>query len=206
MVEDIVAANLAAKKSCRRWNKNPLSRKANRASYRKMAKSYWSSEAHQKLIAEYKSGDHFINTYPWPYSDNSFADWPESSAKNTYSLISDQSGFVIRHSTSYCAWKIFECNGVWPRRITRERMDAKDWLKFLSEAGYARVIKATEPLQKGHHYVGVDPRYGKFGLVVWLEDFDEGFNGWVVEYSTYLNGCYTYCSSDRNDFTWVQIS
>lgn len=106
MRKNIKIANFFAKKSCTKWNKNRFSRRISRKIYRKMADCYWYSHEGQAKVAMYKTGHHQINTYPWPYSDEEFAKWPEDDDSDNYTLISDQSGCVVKYATSYCAWKI----------------------------------------------------------------------------------------------------
>lgn len=198
MKKDINKANKVAKKSCAKWNKNRLSRHINRMIYRKMAEDYWCSEEH-KIRSKMERCD----TYPWPYSDPRFADWPECDDEEKYTLVSDQSGFVVKHCTSYCAWKIFEQTGEWPMRTSKERFGAKKWVKFLSEAGYTHVLKDGEPLKEGSHYVGVMSRFDEAGLVVWLERIR---NDGKIEYSTYVSKSYAYITTpNRQDITWVEI-
>ena len=88
-----------------------VSRRHYRKLYRKAAEDWWMGTTGRQTIAQYKSGYHGVNTYPYPYCDNRFADWPESDNPKTYNLISDQSGCVIKYATSYVAWKIFEETG-----------------------------------------------------------------------------------------------
>ena len=70
--------NSWAQKSCTKWNKNRLSRIFFRRRYRKVAKKYWKSPDHRRLIARYQEGARYINTYPWPYKDPGFANWEEN--------------------------------------------------------------------------------------------------------------------------------
>lgn len=171
------------------------------------------------------------DSYPPLYADQRFAPWPEQDDSKNYCLISSSDGGVIRHSTSYCAWKIFELTGAFPVRKTRRRFDAKDWVEFLAEAGYTE--HAEQPIP-GHHYVGIIPDEGEFGQVVWY-----GFSGFTeydkkdralcsdiiclaqklilpseqagteADYfcTTYENFEFKFCKIDhtRRDVTWVEI-
>ncbi|MBQ6486718.1 hypothetical protein IJI76_03310 [Candidatus Saccharibacteria bacterium] len=217
-VVTIDTINYWAKMSCPAWNssKHPnslfsrlignkihqVSRRHYRKLYRKAAEDWWMGTTGRQTIAQYKSGYHGVNTYPYPYCDNRFADWPESDNPKTYNLISDQSGCVIKYATSYVAWKIFEETGRWPQKRTAERLDAKRWKQFLSEAGY---MATTRQLLSGHHYVGVNPKKGEFGLVVWFEGIDEDLPN-HVKISTYYNHEHLFSSVVAHEYEWVIIN
>lgn len=156
--------------------------------------------------------DLMLDTYPPLYADLRFAPWPEEDDPENYCLISSSDGGVIRRSTSYCAWKIFELTGSFPIRKTRRRLDARDWVEFLAEAGYTNCVEQPLP---DHHYVGVIPGEGEFGQVVWY-----GFSGQQaalpsecskpeIDYfcTTYENFAFKVCQIEhaRRDVTWVQI-
>lgn len=193
-----------ARKSCPRWNKNKLSRRAYRKAYRDAAKEWWESPAGQDLMAKYRDRDQdglcFIDTYPWPYREQDFANWEEDDSSDGYSLISDQSGCVVKYATSYCAWKIFEATGTWPQKTSKERLDARRWVQFLAEAGYTEVV---DYLEAGHHYVGIDPDVGEWGIVVWLDGYID--NSPVGYMSSYRNGEFVTWIDDIHCYTWVKI-
>lgn len=192
--------NKMAMKSCPRWNSLKLSRRMYRAKYRGVAEAYWNSPEHQSLIQQYKDG-WLVDTYPWPYSDPGFANWEEDSSDEGYSLISDQSGCVVKYATSYVAWKIFEATGKWPQKTTAKRLDAKKWVQFLSEAGYKTIVKKLEPDGK---YVGINPNIGKWGLVVWYEyTVDTPIEEACV--STYENKLFTIRFVRTSEYVWVKI-
>ncbi len=193
--------NKFAKRSCPAWNDFRLSRRRNRNKYRDAALEYYNSDQHQKLVSEYKSGEYWLNTYPWPYKDPSFANWPEDGSKKGYNLISDQSGCVVKYATSYVAYKIFEEVGEWPQKTSSERLDAKRWVQFLSEAGYKELVDRPED---GHHYVGVKPDEGEWGVVVWFEKaiFDDD----AAIVSTYSQKSFETRFVPFSDFTWVRIN
>lgn len=198
--------NRWAQDSCSRWNKNQWSRKHNRKKYQRAAMRQYASPVHQKLISEYMAGAYEKNTYPWPYSAPTFADWPESDNPEDYSLISDQSGFVVKYATSYVAYKIFELTGSWPQRKIRRRYDAWDWLEFLEQAGY--VDTTSEPLP-GRHYVGVllDNEHNRYsyrrGLVVWAEKIPA--TGGKIKVSTYFNKKHEIMEVGTEEYAWVEI-
>ncbi len=197
----LAKANRHAKLSCAKWNKCRFGRRAHRAAYRKIAERYWQSDEHQRKVKLYLSGRHNINTYPWPYSDEEFANWEECDESDGYTLISDQSGCVVRYATSYCAWKIYETTGEWPMKKSNVRLDAKNWLQFLAEAGYTKQVDSTS-LQNDLHYVGIDPSKGEWGVVVWFE----GCQGDRVDYSTYYDKQYRYVvGMAAKDFKWIEI-
>ena len=197
--------NTWAKKSCPRWNSGfpkyfrKFLRRYYRKKYRDAALERYYSNGHQDLVRRYKSGEKMLNTYPYPYSDERFADWEEDDSKRGYSLISDQSGCVVKYATSYVAYKIFEETGVWPQKKTSRRLDAKKWDQFLAEAGYDKGVLAPK---SGHHYVGIKPDEGEFGLVVWFEEVDDND---YVDISTYYDKAYFFGSAKIKDFKWVEI-
>ncbi len=162
---------------------------------------YFYSEQHQKLVARYKSGQYWLNTYIFPYCDPEFGNWPESDDPKTYSLITDQSNFVVRYATSYVAYKIFEEVGSWPQRKTLKRFDAKIWVEFLAEAGYTEIVDRPEA---GHRYVGIKPDEGEWGIVVWLEKVVFEEDAAIV--STYNNNKYENRFVPLSDYIWVKVA
>lgn len=206
MIHELDQVNEWARKSCPKWNKNRLTRKLNRNRYQNAAEKFWEGSNFQAVINFYKEVDHHTNTYPWPYRDDLFANWKEDDSPEGYSLITDQSNCVIRHSTSYCAWKIFEATGTWPQKTSKERLDAKDWQQFLAEAGYTEVLENPDELSSEQNpenrYVGIYPSYGEWGLVVWYEEPHENNSIWV---SSYVDRCYSYFETYPDLYTWVKI-
>lgn len=184
--------------SCARWNENRLLRRYYRMKYRGIAKREFNSAAHQMLIQRYRE-DHRVNTYLWPYCDEAVATWDET----LDSLITDPSNCVIKYATSYCAYKIFETTGKWPRKKTKARLDAKKWVQFLNEAGYTEVMSGPEEMEARHYYVGVKPEHGEWGLVVWIEALEKRRT--VAEVSTYDDKKYVYMEVDPREYTWVKI-
>lgn len=147
------------------------------------------------------------NTYPWPYSDPKFAPWEEDDQPETYTLVSDPAGFVIRRSTSYVAWKIFELTGRWPleRGDEGKIFHAKYWQEFLALNGYNKVVAQPE---RGRHYVGIIPSEGEFGQVVWFEGLSPLSCSDLPIYtvSTYTDFKYqTNYNYDAKKAIWVEI-
>ena len=198
MDRSIKVANFWAKLSCPRWNKIRPLRHFARKKYRNLAKECWESAWWVCKTDKYQKGSWDINTYPMPYAHPYFANWEEDDSKKGYSLISDQSGCVIKYSTSYCAWKIFEATGVWPQKTSKQRLDAKNWEQFLEEAGYDVVTEDPDP---DFHYVGINPNLGEWGLVVWLEEVDDE----TAIVSTYVNKEYRFFEIEKNEYSWVKI-
>ena len=189
----IAFQNTCAKLSCSRWNKIRATRKIFRNIYRNAAER----RANRTGIKPFG-----INTYPWPYCDENFAAWEESSDPKDYTLISDPSGCVIRYSTSYCAWKIREHTGTWPQKKSSARLDAKNWEQFLAEAGY-RTKVPTALLSFHHRYVGINPDETEWGLVVWYEMHTIEDNRVMV--SSYVDHTYKLWSIDPREYTWILI-
>lgn len=168
-------ANFFAKYSCPMWCSTGLIRRPCRKVYRWLAESpaqYRRAMRRLGFSAEMLTRAYEqpfnVDTYPPLYADPSFAPWPEVADPEDprqYNLISSSDGQVIRYATSYCAWKIFELTGRHLARNLPGRFDAKDWVKYLAQAGYATVVDRPH---SGHHYVGIIPGYGEFGLVVWF--------------------------------------
>ena len=211
--------NYCAKMSCIRWNSckwNPrtklgkffktriidkayqFSRYCYRKKYWEMSQVVWESGERQTWIRVLKNAHTPFNTYPWPYVNPRFANWTE--APDT--LVLDPSGFIIRHSMSYCAWKIFELTGKWPKVKTETHIEPKYFHYYLSLLGYNDVQLS---LDFNHRYVGIDPRYGDNGEVFWYER--KGIAGGAVV-STYRDRQYHYRLIEEEDIPfniWVRI-
>ena len=197
--------NRLAKYSCPRWNPVRLSRIIYRWRLHYGAMHFWRTCSEQRDLSErYIDGEMGLNTYPWPYGDEGFANWDEDDSNENYSLVSDQSGCVVKYSTSYCAWKIFELTGRWPKKKTRERLDAKRWIQFLYEAGYPVVLDSPAQISESGHYVGVNKDYGEFGLVVWFEGTNHNDPS-LVNVSTYINKKFYFGFIDPKKYIWVKI-
>lgn len=194
-----VLANFLAKYALPRWNKCRPLRKVCRSMLYAMCRLYaahWRSEFKDVIGTGWT-----CNTYPWPYSDPKFAPWEEDDRPETYTLVSDPAGFVIRRSTSYVAWKIFELTGRWPLERGNEGkiFHAKYWQEFLALNGYDKVVAQPE---HGRHYVGIIPSEGEFGQVVWYEGVYKG----KYMASTYLNFRHELDRNyDINQATWIEI-
>ena len=200
-----------AKNSVVMFQKDRLIRGVCRGLYRTLANLYCalSSEyiRRQGLIGK----GVIVDTYPWPYCEEWFADWVEVDTMENYSLVSDNAGFVVKHSTSYCAWKINEFTGSWPTR-PRYMMDcsAVHWHRLLFHNNYRNTVKRPEP---GKKYIGIMPSYSKYGEVVWYEGFEDGFSvdtendtGGKIVYSTYRDKKYTIGAAPAEWYIWVEIT
>ena len=187
MEKELVAINREMALSTKMFNHSifgGLSRNLHRANYRGLAEDWIRSKEHLRMVEQYLIlGDRELDTYPAAYSHPKIATWNEDDSDKNYSLISDPALFVIRHSTSYCAYKIREVMGKWPLRCLHERYDAKDWDKFLDE-------DQKFPLCEGGpecwgFYVGVEQdTTSEFGEVVWFEGEADKSTGMVLV-STY---------------------
>lgn len=128
------------------------------------------------------------DTYPAKY---------KTPARDT---IIDPSTCYNRECTSYCAWKISEATGKWPKRTGD--MNAYNWIKRLAENGYKTTVSAPK---SGGKYVGVLGAYkggaGKYGHVVWSEGTLT-----VSEYNWGDHkGAYGIRTVNAQTYTWVQI-
>ena len=211
-------ANYYAKRSCSKWNRSSwepktifggfykvlildslyrFSRWYFRMKLWEMAQAAWESGDQKKwmdLLENY--GPNVFSSYPWPYCDHKFADWD----KEPDSLVLDPSGCVIKDSTSYCAWKIYECTGAWPNKNLGLPTGAKNWRQFLREAGYMEV--ANQP-DYGASYVGINPNDGEDGIVVWFESLRP--NGVVT--STYRKERFSVeIVENVEDYVWIKIT
>lgn len=174
-------ANSLAKYSCDRWNKSRILRKVCRVAYQGMGDLYvWRRELfdgkrhsvrlHQSPSnCERRGLVEPVNTLPWPYVEENFANWPEDDTTGQYTLVTDPAGFVVHHSTSYCAWKLRELMGRWPlRRRLGVTYHAKFWRDFLSLNGYNQAIETPLYNLRGHN-IGIIPDEGEFGQLLWYE-------------------------------------
>lgn len=212
----IKTANRWAQLSCTRWNKNKLMRKYFRRKYQNQVSKYLKSDEYKTKLEQHEKGE-VVNTYPYPYSNPNFANWTESDDGEDYSLISDQSGFVVKYASSYVAFKIFEVTGKWPKRKSKKRFDAKNWIAFLEEAGYnykcdvpilfsVGVLKQEyidRPALTSALSEAALSEIREYGLVVWFE-------GWCLigsgpRVSTYINHEFTSFDVDREHYDWVRI-
>ncbi len=239
----ITIANIFARFSCPMWMPFWPVRYICRKIYRWLAENtYLYRRALRKMgfcneqLANLSKLRFDVDTYPPLYADLDFAPWDEVADPDNpkrYNLISSRSGCVIRYPTDYCAHKIFELTGQYPRRLDKERHDSKDWVKFLANAGYDTIVDRPHT---GHHYVGVIPGEGEFGQVVWFgmigrailsgdeeEDlavmYSDNHSGYLIipcddddltaDYfcSTYSYSEFNLCCIDHGDrrVIWVQI-
>lgn len=172
----IKVANFFAKYSTVRWNRVRALRVLCQKAYQRMAMRYIKSSAQHEVSQSYLLGGDCVNTYPWPYRDSNFAAWMEadrtsrelSRRKREDALVVDHLQFVVRHPTSYCAWKIYEQTGRWLRRPAGFQWHARYWQELLATNGFKETV-AGEGIKPEHHYVGILPDVGEDGLVVWFE-------------------------------------
>ena len=123
----------------------------------------------------------WVNTYPEPY---------RSAAKDTKI---DPSTCYNRECVSYCAWKIKEVTGAWPRRTGD--MNAKNWIYRLPSWGFKEV---AEP-KNGGLYIGVLTT-GRYGHVVWFEG-----DRTISEYNYGSAGNYGVRQINLSQYRWFEI-
>lgn len=130
------------------------------------------------------------NTYPEPY---------RSAALDA---LVDPSGCYSRECTSYCAWKIKEWTGNWPKHTGD--FNAKNWVKRLAENGYKTIVKT--PVGNGK-CIGVCGA-GKNGSGVYGHVLAADNSLTITEYN-FPQPLYTAKFHERTvraeDWTWVQI-
>lgn len=203
--------NFYARNSVTAFQKKRYLRKLSRLCYQAISNFYCAVSPEYIRHQRMQDGGALIDTYPWPYREAWFADWEEDSNPDTYSLVGDTAGFVIKHSTSYCAWKIFEFNNSWLKRTARlHSHDAKHWHCLLFYNGYSNTVKRPEP---GKKYIGIAASKGVHGEVVWFEGFDDGYSvdhtndtGGRIIYSTYRDKEYTIGAALDEWYVWVEIT
>lgn len=218
-------ANLCARLSCDRWNPFRPLRGLFRRAYQKMGENSKFSPPQPRLLSPFDpnvgvwTARFHYDTYPWPYTDKKFANWPECSETGSYTLVPDPAGFVVKHCTSYCAWKIRELTGHWPlaRHQPGAIYHAKDWQTFLAANGYEQVVESPE-VDPSRHYVGIDPAKGRYGEVYWFDGFSPErnidteecklFSPPTVYCSTYQDRRYTelgFGLSRAKEMLWIRI-
>lgn len=200
-------ANLFAMLSCSNWNKIPPLRTIFRKLYQHMGEKSCKLKTYRDAVELYKSGQLFINTYVPLYASYGFANWEENNDPNHCTIIRDQSGCIIKHSTSYCAHMIHMMTGKWPKDLPNnsEITDwlAKDWYMYLPKVGYKNFVSFLEP---GCHYIGVgdsSEEFGEQGTVVWFEKIDQRNKRAIV--SSYQNYEYWIGSVKPEEFVWIRI-
>lgn len=219
-------ANFFAKYSCPKWNRSCFLRKVCRTGYQKLSQ-IWIQRREARLrrpvrhrpprkltsaAIEVMPEDRH-NTYPWPYRDERFADWVADDSLQGCSLVSDPSGFAIRHSASYCAWKIREATGRWPMQHSnsQQRFDAKNWEEFLKLNHGRRIVAGSDMsfITGLYAYVGILPQQGEHGRVVWLESIyvrlREGVKHFDYLVSTYENRRYRLTEQEAAEIIWMEI-
>ena len=188
------------------FNQSALLRWYHRRSYWRIAEREYASAHHQTRVARYLSGERNLNTYVFPYVNQNFAPWSQNVYSNDYASVLDPSGCPVRHSTSYCAYKIRELTGSWIKTCPNLASDAKHWVQFLCEAGFSDVLSPETVPDVAAHYVGVstDLAHDKDGLVVWFEGYSGNYPG-TVQVSTFIGFQYTFATEDWRKYIWVKI-
>lgn len=199
----IKVINFLARNSCTRFQKVRTIRVICRKIYRQIA----NTEAKKAAEAFEPSTHGYVNTYPAVFSSPKVANWEEDDSVDGYSLVSDPSGFIIKYATSYCNWKVRELTGKWLRRPATKTHanDSAAWVDVLAYNGYSKLVEAPE---NGHHYIGVNPIIGEYGLVVWYHESTQSANGvdtGEVLASTYQDHKYNLYHVNAADFVWVEI-
>lgn len=132
-------------------------------------------------VEEAGKGAAWVNTYPEPY---------RSAAKDSKI---DPSTCYNRECVSYCAWKICEVTGSWPKRTGD--MNAKNWIYRLPSWGYKKVSGPKD----GGLYVGVLTS-GTYGHVVWFE-----YGNTISEYNYGSAGNYGVRNINLGQYQWFEI-
>ena len=209
LMEEI--AIFLAKNSVTRFQERRLIRGICRNGYKELADLYCVLSPQfikQQNLAEKGI---IVDTYPWPYRESWFADWEETDKKECYSLVGDHAGFIVKHSTSYCAWKINELTRSWPERPKcMHDCSAAHWHRLLFLNGFRNTVKRPSP---GRHYIGIMPSHYDHGEVVWFEGYKDGFScekendtdGFII-FSTYRDKKFFVGAAPAEWYIWVEIS
>lgn len=202
----IEKANEWAMMSCSRWCKSRRIRDFNRGLYLALVESVYKIPELKQYSEKSLSGDYRTNSYPWPFVHPNFANWEENYDTRDCTLVLDRSGCVVKHDTSYIAWKIYESTGKWPRKTSKTIISDLDWLKFLSKSGYCEMAKEPIP---GHKYVGIYPIDNNISVGLWYEattsnpkSKQEDKNTIV---STYIQKKFAVFQINSEKATWIKI-
>ena len=193
--------NLHAMKSITAVNKNRYSRYFHRSLYRLATKRYCNSKNWREMLQLHEENPRMVDPYPWPLCHPDFANWDENDEEESYSLVSDPSGMVVKYATSYCACMIYGYTGKWIRYNANAR-DANNWVSVLRANGFSKIVTTPE---YGYHYIGIlrdETADHGHGLVVWLERR----TGSLIEYSTYQDHTYRVSQDRAKRFIWIQIA
>lgn len=202
-IEDV---NKWAKNSCPRYCSSKTKRSFYEALYLAVVESFIKSPLQKELSEETLSGDFRCNSYPWPFCHADFANWPEHHSQKYYSLVTDRSGCIVKHDTSYIAWKIREVTGSWPEKTEKIKFTYSDWIQFLANSGYSYI--STTP-KRHHKYVGIyeSPKEEET-VAVWFEvskpDWENHGDKPVIV-TTYLDKKFKVLRVRPQKFTWVKI-
>lgn len=130
------------------------------------------------------------NTYPEPY---------RSAALDA---LVDPSTCYNRECTSYCAWKIKEATGKWPKRTGD--MNAKNWVARLKENGYKTIVGTPVGNGKCVGVCGANKNNaGAYGHVIWADG-----SLYISEYNypwPFYKAKFHERTVKAGDWTWVQI-
>ena len=201
--------NFFAKNSVPASGNNRFLRYVCRQLYQAMSEC-WTATSPAFINAQERleAGD-LVDTYPWPYRERWFADWEEDEARGTAVL--DANGFIVRHDTSYCAWKVYEAVGAYilcPDGASGS--DASIWRRLLSDAGFLCVLDRPQP---GRPHIGISNRLSRNPEVIWYEGYDSGLgsidreidtDGYVI-FTTYRDGKYFIGTTPADRYTWIQV-
>ena len=202
----IEKANEWAMMSCSRWCKSRRIRDFNRGLYLALVETAYKIPELKKYSEKSLAGDYQTNSYPWPFVHPDFANWEEEYNAKDCTLVLDRSGCIVKHDTSYIAWKIYESTGEWPRKTSKSIICDLDWIKFLSKSGYHEM--ADEPIP-GHKYVGIYPIDKNLSVGLWYEttisDLEPGQENENIIVSTYIQKRYTVIRINSEKVSWIKI-
>ncbi len=202
----IERVNKWAKMSCPRYCSSKTKRSLCKALYLAAVETSIKTPAQAEITEETLAGKYWCDSYPWPFYLPEFANWPEHHSEKYYSLVTDHSGCIVKHDTSYIAWKIRELTGSWPEKTDLIKFTYDDWIQFLANSGYSEIRTA---LKRGHKYVGIyTASKQKRTIAVWYEvskpDMDNHRDKPIIV-TTYLNKEFKALRVRPQDFTWVKI-
>ena len=201
-IEDV---NKWAMNSCPRYCNSKARRSFYQTLYLTVVESFIKTPMQKEITEETLAGKYWCNSYPWPYCQPEFANWPEHHSKQYYSLVTDLSGCIVKHDTSYIAWKIREATGEWPTETDKIKFTEFDWILFLANSGFHEIAEAPK---RKHKYVGVYSTNQKETVGVWYEKAElneQEYKGKPIIVTTYLDKEFKVLRVNPKKFTWVKI-
>ena len=195
-----------AKQSCMKWCKDERTRSFNKMLYLSATKTLCRTTRQKELSEKTLAGEYWCNSYPLPFVHPKFANWEEKYHGVNCSLVTDPSGCIVKHDTSYIAWKIHELAGKWPKETSLKRFSEINWLDFLAESGYNKITMEPTP---GEKFIGIYPSSEEEETIAfWYETTELSappHEKKTAIVTTYLEKEFKILRINPNKLTWVKI-